>query len=155
MIRIFLTMVVAMLLVGCGPGARTYDVTVENQTGETLIVWLTKDGPPYEPAWASPEDTAVETPKKIDRIAGVVVEPGQQASTGQITGRFAEGVNAILRIYSKVADMDEILATGRGNPNRLDVPLQEGVNRLAVVRRDGRLSVIKTTPGATPEPAGR
>ena len=47
----------------------------------------------------------------------------------------------MLRVYSGVTRLSEILATGRGSPARLDVVLEPGNNRLVVTDADGKLAV--------------
>src|SRR5438552_12672165 len=72
-----------LLLTGChNYESRTYDVTVHNRTAEPITIWLTKDGPPYEAGWLSPEDLAIESPRQNENreIGGVIVAAGKSAS---------------------------------------------------------------------------
>src|SRR5688500_5157788 len=111
----------ALLLVGCGAATHTFDVSVSNDTEEPITVWLTKDGPPYEKSWRSPEDLAIESPAGA-RVAGVKIPPGQSATTGSMKGKFDEGTLAILRVYGGDYTFSDLLAVSRGSPNRADVP---------------------------------
>jgi len=129
----FVTSAAMLLLVGCGGKVRTFDVSVSNDTTQPITVWLTKDGPPQEKTWRSPEDLAIESPAGA-RIAGVTIPPGQSAATGKVKGRFAEGTVAILRVYGGDYTFSELLAVSRGSPNRADVPIYPGVSRFSVTR---------------------
>ena len=128
-----LLIVSAALLLGCGAKTRTFDVSVSNDTKEPITVWLTKDGPPYEKSWRSPEDLAIESPTGA-RVAGVKIPPGQSATTGRMKGKFAEGTLAILRVYGGDYTFSELLAVSRKSPNRADVPIYPGVSRFGVTR---------------------
>ncbi|MGH7213785.1 MAG: hypothetical protein ACREIT_03360 [Tepidisphaeraceae bacterium] len=130
-------------LVGCGPQARTYDVTVHNQTRGSILAWLTKDGPVFEKGWLAPEDIAWSTPRKVDTISGVVVEAGKTADTGPVSGKFDSGTTAVLRIYRNATTMDEILAVGRQSADRLDLPLSEGKNEITITDQGGKLSAVR------------
>src|SRR5688500_3418732 len=59
----------------------TFDVDIRNATEQPVTLSLAKDGPPYEPTWATPEDLAIESPKLREEWAGGpsgmgVVPPG-------------------------------------------------------------------------------
>ena len=132
----FLLLFVASL-VGCQSAEkRTYDLIVRNATEAPIVVWLTKDGPPFEKDWLSPEDIAIESPKSPDRLGGVAVDPGKTAVSGARTGRFAKSTLAVLRIYDSPTSISDILSTSRNSSRRVDVYLDPGRTRL-VVRREG------------------
>jgi hypothetical protein len=138
----------AAVLLGFGaPGCssaqkRTYEVTVKNESTRPVTVWLTKNGPPYEQGWKAPEDLAIELPVGDERIAGVVVPAGRTASTGQVVGHFAPGVQAILRVYLGQKGFDEILAISRGSPDRMEIVLKPGANDILLKSDEfGRVSV--------------
>ncbi len=122
------------LLLGVGGCAKSlmYDVSVTNDGSHPVTIWLTKDGPPDEAAWLSPEQVAFDPKLAGDVIAGVTVPPGKTASTGTIKGDFSSGANAILRVYEGKLTIAEILAISRGNPNRIDVVLPPGVSHWVV-----------------------
>ena len=143
-----------LLLVGCGGKTQTYDVSVSNDTQAPITVWLTKDGGPYEKHWRSPEDLAMESPGGA-KIAGVKIPAGQSAATGPVKGKFAPGSGAILRVYAGDYDFSDLLAVSRGSPNRADVPLYPGANRLSVTR-DAKGVVVKPAEDWIPrEPTTR
>jgi hypothetical protein len=120
---------------------RQYQLSVRNDTSRPLTLWLTKDGPPIEAGWRSPEDLEIETPSADERIAGVVVEPGKTGTAGPVKGEFGPQTNAVLRVYGGATKIAEILAIGRKSANRLDVVLKPGVNRLVVTDTDGKMAV--------------
>ena len=43
-----------MIAVGCAP-TKSFEVTVRNQSDVPVMLWLTKDGPPAEKGWWTPE----------------------------------------------------------------------------------------------------
>lgn len=139
-----IVIVLAAMIVGCSGGAsRTYDITVENRTQHTITLWLTKDGPPEEQGWLSPEQVSKH---RLDREEPkydmASVPPGRKAETGKQTGHFAGGTNAVLRVYDGMPNVGEIL-NGDRERDRVDYILEPGKNNLAVVDRDGKLNVLK------------
>ena len=71
----------AMLLAGCSSAKEyTFDVSVKNESGRPITLWLTKDGPPMEEGWRSPEQVAMQSPGHEERISGVLVPDGKTAS---------------------------------------------------------------------------
>jgi hypothetical protein len=144
MLKHLLPFTLLALLVGCSTmEKRTYDLSVKNDTSQPITIWLTKNGPAYEPTWESPEDLAAATPRNQRAIAGVVVPPGKTASTAQ-SGQFAPSTSAILRVYLGALSINEILAVGRGSPNRADVRLYPGKSDWTVFTQGGKLMVEPT-----------
>ena len=115
------------LAVGCGPETRTYYVTVKNVTATPITLALTKDGPPYEDLWASPEEIVQHRPTQTPGF--VDLAPDRGTSIANAKGQFASGTRAVLRIYRgsglTVQDMLKI----RVGPDRQDVTLDPGDNR--------------------------
>jgi hypothetical protein len=133
---------IAALAGGCSNAkTRQYELYVHNQTSQPVTLWLTKDGPPIEAGWRSPEDLAIEAPEGDERIAGVVVEPGKVGTAGPVKGEFGPQTNAVLRVYSGATTMSQILAFSRKSPGRLDVVIKPGKNRLTVTDANGELAV--------------
>jgi hypothetical protein len=129
----FLAVLVLMMLIGCTPyESRTYQVIVRNDSTKTIIPWLTKSGPEYEPGWKSPEDIAIETPGQDEPLAFRPVPPGKTAEIPKITGKFAPGVVAVLRIYVGQMTLDQVLATPRGSMSRIEIVLHKGSNEVLV-----------------------
>ena len=134
--------------VGCAPKA-TFQLTITNGTDRPVTVGVVKDGPPYEPAFATPEDLAMEFPMATPPRWGRVIPPGRTIDSPPLTGTFPRGTTASLRVYGGEGTSAELLATSSQSPDRLDVLLFPGLNEI-VVRpgRDGRLQ-------ADPAPAPR
>src|SRR3954467_4229664 len=124
---------------GCSPTqTRTFDVTVRNQTPGALTLSLAKDGPPYEPAWATPEDVATESPRLREdwrRTQGGMkaVPAGRVADVRGLTGKFESGTHAYVRVYAGELSISEMLSKGRDSPDRVDVPLAPGTNDITIV----------------------
>ena len=129
--------------VGCKSDVsdRTYEATVRNESSTPVTVWLTKvgplDGEVYEKNWKSPEDLAVESRQAGEAITGVVVRPGETASTGSVTGKFHTDNQAVLRVYMGSHGISDLLAINKGDPDRRDLELDQGSNAFTVVDKDG------------------
>jgi hypothetical protein len=144
-VKLFSALLLACLLLGCGPKTQTYDVAVRNNTQAPLTVWLTKRGDaPLETQWLSPEQLAIHGHAKDAEIPGIVVQPGQ-ARGAQIKGKFNGNASAMLRIYRGQLTLDELLATHEVDAmSRLDVPLTPGVNHFIVADKAGKLSAERS-----------
>ena len=129
-----------ILLGGCGGKSQSYNVIVRNESPRSVTVWLTKNGPPDEPAWKSPETIAIESLGSDEPVAGVIIPPGKTGETGTVKGHFPEGVDAVLRVYLGQLAFDDLLAISRDSPNRIDVVLTPGKNELVV--RDQRGATV-------------
>lgn len=137
----------AALLVGCSSTVEhTFDITVKNNTGGPITIWLTKDGGPLEPGWRSPEQVAMQSLADEERISGVVIPDGKTASTPPVVGRFQPGRYAWLRIYDGQYKFSELLAISPKSALRLDQPLYPGRNVLNVRKAARRLVVEPETP---------
>lgn len=123
-----------LLAVGCQSyEKRVYDVTLKNDSTGPVTVWLTKDGPPYEPGWLAPEDLAIESPKGPTHvISGLVVASGKTAFTGPRKGQFEPQTRAVLRVYAGQLKFEEMLATSEDDKRRIDLRLHPGVSDLVV-----------------------
>ena len=135
-------MLALVLLAGCGAQTRTYDVSVENRTDRTVTLWLTKDGPPAEEGWHSPEQLRERGRSGDAKYDMATVPPGRTAETGEMKGRFNGGTNAVLRVYEGAPDVTELMEMKPGARDRVDHILTPGKSKLAVVDRDGQLHVI-------------
>ena len=137
-----LLLVPLLMLIGCAP-TRTYDVTVRNDLNQPITVWLTKNGPPPEANWLSPEQIAIGENPTDGRWAGSPVAPGKTAETGKIKGKFPNGTDAILRVYVGHRTLDEILAvSARDTALRVDKVLPPGPSNLIVREEGGRLVAV-------------
>ena len=132
-----------VFIVGCAPQARLYNVSVKNDTANPITVNLTKDGPPVEEAWASPEDIAGGKIKigPESRLSYQTLQPGKTQGVHGIPGQFDAKTHAILRVYRggdlQIRDMLK-LSPGL---DRQDVVLGDGDNRFIVRDAGGKLSV--------------
>ncbi len=132
-------------LVGCESEKRTYEIVVKNATDRDCLIWLTKDGPPYEPGWKAPEDLAIEQPRETgEMIGGAVIKAGQTLGTDPVTGHFARGTSAILRVYNGTPRFNELLAIGPGSPDRKHVNLRPGLNSLVIQKEAGGIRVDRS-----------
>ena len=142
-------MALAVLLMGCAQ-TRTYQVAVRNETARPITVGFAKeDGGPFEPAWATPEEVATESPSYAERNwDSVAVPPGKTGVAGPIQGKFDSTAQAFLRIYEATGELNDLLAISRGSPRRADVLLAPGRNALIVREEQGRLAVerVKLPP---------
>lgn len=147
-----LILVAAALFVGgCGTFTETYQISVKNDTTRPVVVWLTKDGPPPEPNWLSPEQLAATTHAGEERLAGVLLPPGKTATVGPVKGTFQKGTHAVLRVYEGSPKFNEILAISPGNPRRVNRRLDPGApNDLRVIDDGGQIDVVGT-PHAAPD----
>ena len=136
---------ISALIVGCNTTRTdTFDIEIRNATSQPLTLSLAKDGPPYEPAWATPQDLAIETPKRREQWSGgpsgmAAVPPGKTASVKGLRGQFNSGVNGYLRVYAGDLTISEMLAKAKDSPSRADVMLKPGVNVVVVSEKAGRL----------------
>ena len=150
--------VLAMLAVGCQSyDVRIYNLTVKNQSAGPITIWLTKDGPPYEPGWLAPEDIAIESPKGPDRvIGGVIIPKGKTANTGPIRGEFQPGTHAMLRVYGGKLSFAELLASSADARNRVDLQVHPGKSAFTVTGNPSEINVDETDEpnvDSTSEPA--
>src|SRR3954454_9975352 len=146
---------VCLCIVGCHSyEKRVYDVTVQNNSSVPITIWLTKDGPPYEPGWLAPEDIAIESPKQPEKIiGGVVVPQGKSADTGPIKGQFEPSTHAVLRVYAGQLNFDELLAAPGDEKRRIDMTVHPGRTNLTVTGGAARIDVQETAPAPSLDPA--
>lgn len=142
-----LLVLVALLVIGCaGAPKRTFNVVVHNHADVPIMVWLTKDGPPVEQGWYTPEEflkTSPDTPSP-----GVQLPAGKTADTGNVTGTFPSGTNAILLVFRSGTEADR-----HGPSQPLSVKLQPGKNDLGVnTDQSGRLFVFDAANTGTTRP---
>ena len=131
------------LLVGCAPKA-SFSVSVSNQTDRPITVGMVKEGEPEEAAFATPEQMALASPIVADHPWGHVVPPGRTMDSPPVTGEFAQGSAAYLRVYAGEHTNPELLATGPDSPGRADVLLFPGHNDVTVQIDDtGRLRATR------------
>lgn len=138
------------LIVGCkSTNTESYSVELFNAGSEPVTVWVTKTGDRSQADWLAPEDLSTSRAAAVDKINGEVIPPGKTGAFGPISGEFAWEDRAQLRVYSGQLTFDQLLATPADGSLRVDVTLDEGLNRLVV--RGPKLSVERST-GATTKP---
>jgi len=139
----------AAILTGCHSyQTRSYDVMVRNDSPVPIVVWLTKDGPPYEQAWLAPEDIAIESPHQADRsMHWTTIDPGREQGTPTIKGQFEPNTEAMLRVYMNAAQFSDLLAIGPKSPSRVDIVLPRGHSAWVVDLTGGRLAAHPASVG--------
>ena len=147
------SLLLAAIVTGC---ARTekFDLTVRNSTTSPITLALTKDGPPYEPLWASPEDLAIQSPNAEEKHGYVVLPPGKEGDVS-VQGKFDKGTRGFLRVYRGDLQVSEMNAIHSSSPNRLDIPLPPGRSVFVIVDAHGRLAEQRdgeTSASAEPMP---
>jgi hypothetical protein len=155
MLRVFEIVAVAGLLAAFVSGcARTekFDVTVRNSTHSSLTLALTKDGPPLEALWASPEDLAIQSPGAEEKHGYVVLPPGKEGDVS-VQGKFDKGTRGFLRVYRGDLQVSEMNAIKSDSPNRLDIPLSPGRNVFVIVDPRGRLEEQRDGEASAAAPA--
>jgi hypothetical protein len=133
---------------GCQPQwqTRTYDLSVKNDLSQPITIFLTKNGLPYERGWLGPEELA-QNPISQDPVKpGLVIPPGQTGGNSHVVGHFAPSTSAVLRVYRKVGDIEDLAAISRGSPDRLDIFLHVGVNQFTITSDENGLSARKDEP---------
>ena len=130
-------------VVGCGSQTRMYSISVKNETNGPLTLDLTKDGPPVQEAWASPEDIADGRVRVTadSKLGFNTLQPGATQTANNIPGKFDSGIHALLRVYRggnlAVRDMLPV----KPGPNRQDMVLAPGGNSFVVRDKAGQLSL--------------
>ncbi|MDB5355920.1 MAG: hypothetical protein JWN24_2373 [Phycisphaerales bacterium] len=135
---------VLLVVAGCEPSA-TYSVSLKNQTPRPITAIMTKDGPPFEKQWASPEDVAADRVMP-DEVSGMQVIPeGKTGTNNGLSGHFDKGTHAVLRVYDGKMLPSEMLRTKPGR-DRVDTVLKPGENRLIVRETTDGLIVEPEAP---------
>jgi hypothetical protein len=142
MIATALAAAAAALAGGCNPSQKSFQVSVRNDTQTPVTLWLTKDGPPAEVGWLSPEQLASDPEHASYDLA--FVPPGRTGSTPKMTGNFPSGTHAVLRVYKGEKELFYILQDAKaGTEQRTDYVLKPGANRLAVEEQPGGKLVVQ------------
>jgi len=131
MLKLASAFLLLFAIMGCSGGTRHFKVSIKNELPRPVTIALTKDGPPFEAPWASPEDVAARRATPDTASGFRVVDPGRTASVNDIVGRFEKGSKAVLRVYSGSMTFREMLDTAPGS-NRVDVILTPGQNQFVV-----------------------
>lgn len=123
--------------VGCSSTQkRTYSVSVVNAADEPVMLWLTKDGPPFEDHWLTPSQWHE---LKRDGIIpadaadpAVLLPPGMRVDLGPQPGEFAYEAAAVLMVYATPVTLEQMAATPRDTGLMDVVFLEPGHNNVMV-----------------------
>jgi hypothetical protein len=130
----------AVVLVGCSsspsaPPTKSFSVEVHNQSDRPVTLWLTKDGPPAEEGWLTPEKVIESTDKLKYDLA--FVPAGKTGFTDSITGVFPKGTNAVLRVYEGEKEVFDLAKA----TTHVDAVLKPGSNRFSVIEENGSIAL--------------
>ena len=146
--KMFACLALLVMTIGCNSTRKTFDVRVQNQTSQPVTVWLTKDGPPPEVGWYSPEQLGEMPNDTRARYDLAIVPPGKSGYTGKMTGEFPAGTRAVLRIYPGAMELFHILEAAKtGGGQHSDFVLKPGTNKLAVVDQGGGQLAVEPIGG--------
>jgi len=143
--RLLLVSILVLITVGCSSSGE-FTVGVVNKTHRPLSVGLVKNGPPMEPAWASPMEIDMANPKLLGRKWGTLVPPGEAVVIGPQKGKFKSGVVAILRVYAGDLPVEDLMAISPGNRERIDLPLDNGATGVVIRDSDQGLTASPAPP---------
>lgn len=157
--RLIIAVFVGLFTIGCMQAPKaTFEVQIINETDKTISVGLVKDAPRSlvlnagrplsEDGWAAPEDIERQAPQLTERHWGELIPPKGRKVLGPKTGEFPAGLTAVLRVYTGDHSVDELLAVGRSDADRLDVSLWPGRSSFVITEVGGRLTA-KRGSGAT------
>jgi hypothetical protein len=85
----------------------------------------------------------------------MVIPAGKTLNAPPFTGRFdPDRGRAFLRVYAGTPNLTQMNAIDAGNPDRLDVPLEVGMNRIEIkLGEDGNMTAMRVTgPWPTTKP---
>lgn len=142
--RTLTALVLASFVLGCSQ-TRTYQVSLTNHTDTPITFGVVKHGEPYEYNWAPPEQVEANGGRASAELWGAI-PPGKTAVSDQIKGRFKRNALAELRVYQGKLDLAGIMAVGRGQPNRLDLPLEPGMNKFTIINLNGHFEAVRDEP---------
>jgi hypothetical protein len=126
-----------LFLTGCA-SPNAYQVEAKNNANRPVTLWLTKDGPPDEDGWRTPEQL-VTMPTDLQKYDLAFVPVGKTGSTGKVTGTFPKGTHAVLRVYDGEKELHALSVTP--STDRVDYTLRPGNNKLQIIDRAGKLAV--------------
>ena len=126
---------------------RTYQVSVTNHTESPITFGVVKHGDPYDAIWAPPEVVEAHGGHASAELWGAV-PAGKTAVSDQLKGKFAQSATAELRVYQGKLDLAGIMAVSRGQPNRLDLHLNPGMNKFTIINLNGHFEAVRDEPPA-------
>jgi hypothetical protein len=128
----------ACIVIGCNSGnEKSFQVEARNESGRAVTLWLTKDGPPAEEGWLTPEQVVDASQTMKYDLA--FVPAGRVGYTAKMSGIFPPGTRAVLRVYEGEKEVFDLAKAAPSS--RADYVLKSGSNRLRIVDRSGQLAV--------------
>ena len=135
---LFHLLAIGLLATGCASSReQTYHVTVVNEAGAPVTLWIAKEGQPFEAHWSTPSQwqsarEAGAIPDDAPSL-GVELPPARRVELGPQSGRFRRDARAVLYVFSAPVSLEEMAATPRRAPcsriaessvTRIRAPLQ-------------------------------
>jgi hypothetical protein len=129
----------APVVIGCAssaaPPTKSFSVEVRNQSDRPVTLWLTKDGPPAEEGWLTPEKIVESNAKLKYDLA--FVPAGKTGYTESLAGVFPKGTNAVLRVYEGEKEVFDLAK----ETTHVDAVLKPGSNRFSVIEHNGSIAL--------------
>ncbi len=133
---------------GCFSETRTYSMQVKNDLDTPVSVCVTKAHSPPELGWEAPEDLILPPHAPSEqKPPGMVIPPGKTLTAPPFKGKFdPDRGQAFLRVYMGEPSLTQMNAISVGSPDRLDVPLDPGHNRIIIKpAHDGGMTAVHVT----------
>jgi hypothetical protein len=133
---------------GCFNETREFSMSVRNELSTPVSICVTKTHGPQEPMWQSPENLVQPPHPASDQTPpGMMIPPGRTLNAPPFTGRFDPDLGrAFLRVYAGTPNLTQMNAISAGSPDRLDIPLELGMNRIAIVKgENGNMTAVRVT----------
>lgn len=131
-------------LAGCAGNVRNFQISLTNDTPAPVTIALTKNGPPFEAKWASPEDVAAKRVSPSEASGMTVIQPSKTVNS-TVSGRFESKTVPVLRVYQGEMTFSEMLSARTG-VNRFDLPLTDGMNKFVVHENGKGLNIESVHP---------
>ena len=153
-----LVLLLAPLALGCRSAPeQVYQVSVANESDAPVVLWIAKEGDPFEPHWATPSEwqagiAAGALPSDAPSL-GVELPPNKRVELGPQRGRFARGARAVLYVYATPVTLAEMAATPRRSTLRDNVRLMPGQNFVKVRSAAPVEADLVTSLAPAPSPA--
>jgi len=119
---------------GCFTETRTYSLAVKNDLDIPVSVCLTKSHSPPQLGWEAPEDLILPPHSPSEQTPpGWVLPPSKTLTVQPFTGDFDPNQGrAFLRVYAGHPTLTQMNAISPGSADRMDVPLDQGLNRIEI-----------------------
>ena len=143
---LFLALII--FLPGCFTETRTFSMSVKNELATPVSVCVTKTHGPSQRGWESPEELiAPPRPASEQTPPGIVIPPGKTLNASRFTGEFdPDRGRAFLRVYAGTPNLTGMNAISPGSADRMDVPLDQGLNRIEIKQAEnGGMTAVRVT----------